>query len=1041
MTSLELRLMGGLAFRQLDVEKIIKVKKARVLLAYLALHPNQSQSRTFLAGLLWPHSKPDKAQQSLRRAVNELRKHITDFDQFVISDEKNLTINSDHVKVDVLRFERLARSSTAQHLENCRHIYQQGRLLDGLQIQSTAYNRWLNEYTDHIQQVYMRVLQDLSEQYLLDGRHESAIALNQEMIEINPASEIAHRNLMLLYSKTNHPRKFMQQYDDCCRILSITSGDLPEQATTDLYHALLNSAKDQPTANRVNYPAVSSSPRYYEREMTRIFTHARINADSQASHVFLIHGMAGLGKSYLAQNTCAMLQQKGFAVFRTRFFDSKYHCNDGLQDLLIELTQRNEKPNNVDTFVQQLTDSEDHNDLHAAAFYSMLQIPLPADMHGLYSAIDHSQRILTQAQVITYLIRQHTRSRKVVICVDDLQFACQQSIEILKLVFSECRTTGCQFVCTYDTPDKIPSLSIEENPVTKIHLTNYYDRRDALTLTWSSRLHTINSAAKPDSLTEIITAYLDAMTDPERDALLSAAILGMRFDLYALYHLLEDKSFSVSSLIDAGFLCESHEYLYFSHQYIQEILYHSIDEDTLTKKHLAAAEYFKAVDHRRYTFHLLRCRSQLQGDACLTSARFMQDMFRPNIACWYFDRAIALSTNAEDRFRAAIEKADMMLDFSRHVAALRAYEQAIKLAVAPDDRALAGLGMAACLLELGHTQPASQLLSSTRQQLAHCTDHLTLARLYFYLFKQASKSNDLEWEKYIKLAQEHARRADAAKWLSTILCETGYQELRRLNINASDSSFNEALTIAQAYNFVRIEMLVMLGKAELALNNLDFATMNTQLDKAIALANQLQDENALSTICLLSCRQNYYCGMFEKMQLLAARAANHAKKAGDDIKNYHAIQLRQLAGYYLQDEQPVPDVTPIYDTYISYAVHSLTSNSRLFAEQQLKLVLKEMQSLPATLALETGFIAIEACIKHSLWEIGENIADQMIILMRYQPIALYMLSVERLRVISGTGGNVTNGKNRAEIQDLLTQSQHYGLKLHTPAYTQNLVRE
>jgi Transcriptional regulatory protein, C terminal len=53
---------------------LLPTKRAKALLAYLALHPGKPQARSKLAALLWEDSSDDRALASLRQTLSALRK-------------------------------------------------------------------------------------------------------------------------------------------------------------------------------------------------------------------------------------------------------------------------------------------------------------------------------------------------------------------------------------------------------------------------------------------------------------------------------------------------------------------------------------------------------------------------------------------------------------------------------------------------------------------------------------------------------------------------------------------------------------------------------------------------------------------------------------------------------------------------------------------------------------------------------------------------------------------------------------------------------
>ena len=76
MARLEIRLLGGFEVRRGDtVLRGFESQKVRALLAYLACHADQAQSRTHLAGLLWPEEKPTWTAGAILLAADALTEH------------------------------------------------------------------------------------------------------------------------------------------------------------------------------------------------------------------------------------------------------------------------------------------------------------------------------------------------------------------------------------------------------------------------------------------------------------------------------------------------------------------------------------------------------------------------------------------------------------------------------------------------------------------------------------------------------------------------------------------------------------------------------------------------------------------------------------------------------------------------------------------------------------------------------------------------------------------------------------------------------
>jgi len=124
---LKLRLFGR--FRAEDAlgnEIAIKSRKARALLAYLALPPGKARSREQLATLLWSDRGDEQARGSLRQALSGLRRDLGDGLAEV------LRIGDEAVSLDPERVLVESRSSGDE-------------LLEGLHISDPAFEEWLRD--------------------------------------------------------------------------------------------------------------------------------------------------------------------------------------------------------------------------------------------------------------------------------------------------------------------------------------------------------------------------------------------------------------------------------------------------------------------------------------------------------------------------------------------------------------------------------------------------------------------------------------------------------------------------------------------------------------------------------------------------------------------------------------------------------------------------------------------------------------------------------------------------------------------------------
>ena len=109
MTTLRLTLLGGFELGLKDGPAIsLPRKKAQALLAYLALHPEESQPRDKLAALLWGELSDEQARHGLRQCLVDLRKACSRLAPWALTIEMDgARFDPDGFEVDVATFERL----------------------------------------------------------------------------------------------------------------------------------------------------------------------------------------------------------------------------------------------------------------------------------------------------------------------------------------------------------------------------------------------------------------------------------------------------------------------------------------------------------------------------------------------------------------------------------------------------------------------------------------------------------------------------------------------------------------------------------------------------------------------------------------------------------------------------------------------------------------------------------------------------------------------------------------------------------------------
>jgi len=228
-----LRLLGGFDLQPSDGPAAPMLgRKARGLLACLALSPGKAWPRERLMALLWGDRSEDQARASLRQALAEIRRAVGA--QAVRTGDDAISLEPTCLSVDALDFDRLA---AAGQWEEAAALYQ-GPLLDGNGLHDDAFEDWLRVERLRLQERAIEVLERL----VISHRGEAAVVAAQRLLSLDPAREPTLRLLMRLHAEAGARDRALRQYQHCRDILERELQAKPDSETECLHRQIRNEA-------------------------------------------------------------------------------------------------------------------------------------------------------------------------------------------------------------------------------------------------------------------------------------------------------------------------------------------------------------------------------------------------------------------------------------------------------------------------------------------------------------------------------------------------------------------------------------------------------------------------------------------------------------------------------------------------------------------------------------------------------------------------------------------------------------------------------
>ena len=210
-----LSVLGGFSLTDRKGRNIaLPARKARLLLAYLAVPPGVAHGRDHLAALFWGDRQDEQARGSLRTALSGIRRALGE-DALVV-DGDTVRLDPAHLSTDYDRLRALAEGTgVVTRLQDAAP----GVFLAGLDHDDAAFADWLHGERRECTNLAMRVLDTSAAAAFGTGNYRAAIDLMRECLALEPLREQTHRRIMELYAISGERAMALAQFRSCKELL------------------------------------------------------------------------------------------------------------------------------------------------------------------------------------------------------------------------------------------------------------------------------------------------------------------------------------------------------------------------------------------------------------------------------------------------------------------------------------------------------------------------------------------------------------------------------------------------------------------------------------------------------------------------------------------------------------------------------------------------------------------------------------------------------------------------------------------------------
>jgi predicted ATPase/DNA-binding SARP family transcriptional activator len=284
-----------------------RLRKAKALVAMLALTPGQRRHREQVLGRLWPDLEPDAAARNLHQTLYVARRTLVGLGAkanglLQIHDEQVVLDDAGPVDVDVLTFERSAadalKTADEASLRTAADLYG-GDLLPDL-----PYADWLTTRRDELRETHRQILVKLASTVRQHAPEEALVILTRAL-ESDPLHEGAVRAQMQVLAQTGRRSEALARYERLVDDLLDAYGTDPDAQTAALFRELLTGSPAEERTHQ-HEPAVNNATEsgYLPDPLTSFIGRERELVDVERligrARLLTLTGAGGAGKTRLA---------------------------------------------------------------------------------------------------------------------------------------------------------------------------------------------------------------------------------------------------------------------------------------------------------------------------------------------------------------------------------------------------------------------------------------------------------------------------------------------------------------------------------------------------------------------------------------------------------------------------------------------------------------------------------------------------------------------------------------------------------------------
>ncbi len=801
-------------------------------------------------------------------------------------------------------------------------------------------------------------------------------------------------------------------------------------------------------------------------------------------HSLLLRGEPGIGKTRLIEEFERIARAKGPSPHRGLILDfGVAKGRDAVRALVAsmlsiapdaDLAGRQEAARRA--VAVDLVRHDNRPFLHA-----LLDLPPPPETRELFDAMDSATRKQGTIETISELIASLSTRGPLLLVVEDVHWADQSILDLLAgtaiavadvpaLLVMTTRVEGLALERGWLAALRgCPSTTIELQPLRSKEalelaadlaggdvgaLEAFVRRSEGNPLFLEQLVQNASETSGqdlPDTLHGLVLARMDRLDRKDREAVQAASVLGQRFSLDALHHILGTTSYECAGLLQHRIVRpEGPDYL-FAHALLRDGVYSSLLQARRQGLHSRAAAFFAGRDAVLHAEHLDRAAALEAPQAYLTAAREEADQVRYENALRLVARALDLGPEAAS-FALQLLQGELLRSLWSIPESIAAYRKALDVAQGETERCRALIGIAEGLrLKDEH----GELLEVLDQAKAGAEAHGLMSELARILQLRGTVHfirGEIDACLRVNTASlELARDAGSPELEAQALGGLGEVEFARGRMISAHKYYDRCIELGRDQGYLRVVAanLSMRGQTLNYMNDLEAAMADCR--EAVELARKIRQPRAEMVATVVAA---YILELNDPIEgeVWARASLEISRRLGARL--FESINLEYLGRFAAQAGDPV-EAEKLVQKALAIMRESESGMQFLAGRSFGALALVTQDAKRRWWALEEGekFLrlgvpghnylwfyrdAIEVCLRANQWEKVEIYAKALETYTSAEPLPSSDFFMARGRALAAFGRGRRNDEIALELQRLRDEAKQTGLKNDLPALEQAL---